>query len=62
MEENASRRKRLSRLPRQTGFTFAAQDQKLDPKTRSEVVALLGLLLLEVAQRSVESEARDDAS
>ena len=61
MEKSASRRKRSSSPPRQMGITFAAQDQILDPKTRSEVVALLGRLLLQAARRSVEGEVRDDA-
>jgi hypothetical protein len=42
-------------------ITFAAKDQILDPRTRSEVVALLGRLLLQAARRRGEGEVRDDA-
>ncbi len=62
MKESASRRKRQPKPPRQMGITFAVQDQVLDPRTRSEVVALLARLLLQAARRGTEAEVHDDAS
>jgi hypothetical protein len=44
------------------GIVFPARDRILDPKTRAEVVALLGRLLLEATQRGSEGEVHDDAS
>ncbi len=62
MKKSACRTKRAANPPRQMAIMFAAGDQILDPKTHSEVVALLARLLLQAARRSVESEVRDDAS
>lgn len=62
MKKSASPRSRASSPPLQMGIMFAAQDQILDPRTRSEVVALLGRLLLQAARRSGEGEVHDDAS
>jgi hypothetical protein len=44
------------------GITFPTTERLLDPRTRHEVVALLGRLLLEAARRRSEGEVRDDAS
>jgi hypothetical protein len=62
MEESASRRKRPSSPPKQMGIKFAVEDRVVDPRMRSEIVALLARLLLQAARRSVEGEVRDDAS
>jgi hypothetical protein len=43
------------------GIAFLTRETILDPKTRAEVVALLGRLLLEASRQGSESEARDDA-
>lgn len=53
---------RLSTRTRQIGIVFPTRESILDPKTRAEVVVLLGRLLLEAARRESESEVRDDAS
>jgi hypothetical protein len=44
------------------GIAFPSREMTLDPKTRHEVVVLLGRLLLEAARRGSEGEVRDDAS
>lgn len=62
MEKRPSARDRSSSLPLQMGIAFPTKQRTLDPKTRTEVVALLGRLLLEAARRGRESEAHDDAS
>ena len=46
----------------QMGLAFLTRERLLDPKTRAEVVTLLGRLLLEAAQRGSESEVRDDGA
>lgn len=62
MEKSKSRRKQASNPPKQMEITFAVGNNVLDPRTQSEVVALLARLLLQAAQRSVEEEVRNDAS
>lgn len=44
----------------QMGLAFPTRERMLDPKTRSEVVVLLGRLLLEAERRGSEDEVRDD--
>lgn len=46
----------------QMGIAFPSRERILDAKTRSEVIALLGRLLLEAARRGSVSEVHDDAS
>ena len=60
MEERPAVLGRASRPMLQIGIAFPTRERILDPKTRTEVVALLGRLLLEVA-RCATDEARDDA-
>jgi hypothetical protein len=43
-------------------IAFVVEAKVLDPRTRSEVVALLARLLLQAVQRSLDEEVRDDAS
>ena len=45
----------------QVEIAFPIRERILDPKTRNEVIALLGRLLLEASQRGNEHEVRDDA-
>jgi|HubBroStandDraft_1064217.scaffolds.fasta_scaffold180333_2 hypothetical protein len=61
MEERPAVIDRASHPTLQMGIAFPTRERILDPKTRAEVVALLGRLLLEAAQRDVDGEARDDA-
>ncbi len=61
MARQPSVRDRSSSPTLQMGIAFLTRETILDPKTRAEVVALLGRLLLEAARQGGESEARDDA-
>jgi hypothetical protein len=45
----------------QMGIAFPPREKVLEQKTRTEVDALLGRLLLQAARRSSEGEVRDDA-
>ena len=45
----------------QMGIAFPSREMILDPKTRGEIVSLLGRLLLEAAQLGSEGEVHDDA-
>ena len=46
----------------QMGIAFQSNERIFDPKTRAEVVALLGRLLLDAARSGSEGEVHDDAS
>jgi hypothetical protein len=46
----------------QLGIAFPNKERILDPKTRDEIVALLGRLLLDATRREKASEVHDDAS
>lgn len=61
MEEKPRVRGRSTSASLQMGIAFPTRDGILDPKTRSEVVALLGRLLLEAARHRSEGEVGDDA-
>ena len=50
-----------SSQPQQTAIAFPTKDRMVNPKMRSEVIALLGRLLLEAARRGNQSEVGDDA-
>jgi hypothetical protein len=60
MEERPRVRDRSTRPTLQMGIAFPMREKILDPKTRTEVVALLGRLLLQAARGS-DGEVRDDA-
>jgi hypothetical protein len=62
MEERPHVRDRSTGASLQMGIAFPTRGRILDPKTRSEVLALLGRLLLEAARHGSEAEVRDDAS
>lgn len=59
MKERPTTPDRPSRPMLQMGIAFPIKERLLEPKTRAEVVALLGRLLLEAARRAA-GEARDD--
>jgi hypothetical protein len=61
MEERPRVRDRSTSPTLQMGIAFPTREKILDPKTRTEVVALLGRLLLQAARRGTEGEVRDDA-
>lgn len=61
MEERPRVRDRSTNASLQMGIAFPSRERILDPKTRSEVVALLGRLLLEAARHGIEGEVGDDA-
>jgi hypothetical protein len=61
MEERPRPRDRSTSPTPQLGIAFPTTERILDPKSRAEVVALLGRLLLEAARRCSEDEVRDDA-
>ena len=61
MEERPRVRDRSIGPTLQMGIAFPARERVLDPKTRAEVVALLGRLLLQAARCGNEGEVRDDA-
>ena len=60
MEERPRVRDRSTSPTSQMGIAFPTREKILDPKTRTEVVALLGRLLLQAARGS-EGEVLDDA-
>lgn len=60
MEKTATRN-RLSRPMQQMGMSFPSRERILETKTRAEVIALLGRLVLEAARRGIADEVRDDA-
>jgi hypothetical protein len=62
MEKRPSVRDRSSRPPSQIGIPFLIRQCILDQKTRTEVVALLGRLLLQAARHGIDGEVDDDAS
>ena len=55
-------RERSSILQLEIGMTVPMRVRILDPKTRTEIVALIARLLLEAARRNGEREVGDDAS
>lgn len=61
MAKRTSTRHRSSSPLLQMEIAFPTRERILDPKTRAEVVALLGRLLLEAARRG-EGEVGNDAS
>jgi hypothetical protein len=61
MEERPRVRDRSTSASLQMGIAFPTRERILDPRTRSEVVALLGRLLLEAARHGSEGEVGDDA-
>ncbi len=61
MEKRPRVRDRPTSPTLQMGLAFPTREKSLDPKTRTEVVALLGRLLLQAASRGTEGEVRDDA-
>ena len=60
MEKRPRVRDRSTSRTVQMGIAFPTREKILDPKTRTEIVALLGRLLLQAARGS-EDEVRDDA-
>lgn len=61
MEERPRVRDQSTSPTLQMGIAFPTREKILDPKTRTEVVALLARLLLQAARRGTEGEVRDDA-
>lgn len=61
MGNRTSVRDRSSSPSTQMGIAFLTRERILDPKTRVEVIALLGRLLLDAAQPRSEGEVHDDA-
>ncbi|HLZ09253.1 MAG TPA: hypothetical protein VKT80_11730 [Chloroflexota bacterium] len=60
MTKRARDRNRSTGPTLQMGLAFPTRERILDLKTRAEVVALLGRLLLEAAQLGSEGDVRDD--
>ncbi len=61
MDKRSRVRNRSIDSTSQMALAFPTRERILDPKTRAEIVALLGRLLLEAARRGSEGEVRDDA-